>query len=379
MVTGDEERAESGHSGLGTGLRQAREERGLSLEEVEEAIKVHARHLAALERDDLDALPDPAWARGFLFMYARYLGLDEEHAGYPPSDVEEPVREQKDRRRRWWLPWGRLRVRRRTWIAVALSGVALIAVVATIIAPYGAVTKRGADIISGLIPGVLDSGPQRVLILPASETDASSIGASVVATVEEDGLGLLAIPLGTSTKIPGHGTGEIGDAFTLGGPELTRQTVVGLTSVEVPHYLVVRASGVQEIVDAMGGVRIVVPEAGVRSPTAGPSQPPLRPGLQTLNGKQALAYLKGADEPDDVRRAMRQQRFLYAMFRQALGPSNLLSNPTTLSTLSEHIETNMNIVEMLQLAGRVRSLEETGARMEASMVTSRDGTVYPRP
>lgn len=61
---------------IGEKLREAREEKGLSLEEVEDALKIRKAHLANLEEDAFDALPGGVQARGFLRNYARYLGLD---------------------------------------------------------------------------------------------------------------------------------------------------------------------------------------------------------------------------------------------------------------------------------------------------------------
>ncbi|MDW8300715.1 MAG: DUF4115 domain-containing protein [Anaerolineae bacterium] len=61
---------------LGDELRAAREQRDLSLPEVERAIKIRVKFLEALEQGNADALPSPVQARGFLRSYARFLQLD---------------------------------------------------------------------------------------------------------------------------------------------------------------------------------------------------------------------------------------------------------------------------------------------------------------
>jgi transcriptional regulator with XRE-family HTH domain len=61
---------------IGQTLCDARERLGLTLDEVERATHIRARHLEALERDAWDALPSPVQARGFLRNYADFLGLD---------------------------------------------------------------------------------------------------------------------------------------------------------------------------------------------------------------------------------------------------------------------------------------------------------------
>ena len=63
---------------FGASLRKERELRGITLEEISQHTKVHARFLEAIENDDLSVLPAKAFAKGFLRSYARMVGLDEE-------------------------------------------------------------------------------------------------------------------------------------------------------------------------------------------------------------------------------------------------------------------------------------------------------------
>src|SRR5829696_10120578 len=63
---------------IGRFLEQTRKERGLSLEEVEQATKIRKRYLVGLENEDYAMLPDAVYAQGFLKTYANYLGLDGE-------------------------------------------------------------------------------------------------------------------------------------------------------------------------------------------------------------------------------------------------------------------------------------------------------------
>jgi cytoskeleton protein RodZ len=88
---------------IGSALREARERRGLSFPQVEEATKIRARYIRALENEDFGVLPGATYSKGFLRAYADYLGLDghlfidefnsryhdprreDEKAIYPPS------------------------------------------------------------------------------------------------------------------------------------------------------------------------------------------------------------------------------------------------------------------------------------------------------
>ncbi len=61
---------------IGHILREARENKGLTVEDVQAQIRINARYLTALENGQYSALPTPVHARGFLRNYARFLGLD---------------------------------------------------------------------------------------------------------------------------------------------------------------------------------------------------------------------------------------------------------------------------------------------------------------
>lgn len=57
-------------------LRKAREARGLSIDDVIQALKFSQRQIEAVETDDLAALPGNVFARGLIRSYARFLKLD---------------------------------------------------------------------------------------------------------------------------------------------------------------------------------------------------------------------------------------------------------------------------------------------------------------
>jgi len=58
-------------------LKKARQEKNLSLEEIEKALKIRKSYLEALESSDYAHLPAPVFMKGFLKAYARFLGLKE--------------------------------------------------------------------------------------------------------------------------------------------------------------------------------------------------------------------------------------------------------------------------------------------------------------
>src|SRR6476661_1941075 len=67
-------------STLGEKLRQAREERGISISEVAEQTRISPLYIKSIEEDDYKPLPGGIFNKGFLKSYARYVGYDENEA-----------------------------------------------------------------------------------------------------------------------------------------------------------------------------------------------------------------------------------------------------------------------------------------------------------
>ena len=66
---------------VGEQLKEERTARGLTLEQAAQATKIRKHYLEALERDDRTTLPSAVQGKGFLRLYAGYLGLDAEIPG----------------------------------------------------------------------------------------------------------------------------------------------------------------------------------------------------------------------------------------------------------------------------------------------------------
>lgn len=88
---------------LGAQLRKAREDRGISLVEAEQATRIRRVFLQAIEEGRFGDLPGQVYGRGFIRNYARYLGLDPEallqeygrlaarDLVYEPNMLDEPL------------------------------------------------------------------------------------------------------------------------------------------------------------------------------------------------------------------------------------------------------------------------------------------------
>lgn len=61
-------------------LRSEREKRHLSVDDVANSLKISARQLRAIEAGDINSLPHPVYAKGFIRSYAAWLGINVEEA-----------------------------------------------------------------------------------------------------------------------------------------------------------------------------------------------------------------------------------------------------------------------------------------------------------
>jgi cytoskeleton protein RodZ len=77
----DEELVETNVPTVGELLRAAREEKGLSLEDIAAQTRIPLRHLESLEVANWDALPAPTYTTGFAKAYATAVGLDRVEIG----------------------------------------------------------------------------------------------------------------------------------------------------------------------------------------------------------------------------------------------------------------------------------------------------------
>jgi len=76
---------------LGEKLRQAREERGISIADVAEQTRISPHYLEAIENDDYRTLPGGIFNKGFVKSYAKHVGIDEQEALQDYSRLQAPV------------------------------------------------------------------------------------------------------------------------------------------------------------------------------------------------------------------------------------------------------------------------------------------------
>jgi len=174
---------------------------------------------------------------------------------------------------------------------------------------------------------------------------------------------MISIPRDYYAWIPTWGLDKINTAYLRarttaypgGGPALVKATIEYNFGIPIHYYAMVDFNSYRSIVDAVGGVDIVVecpfhdtyPD---EESETGQTDIDLEPGVQHLNGKYALWYVRSRWNTSDFDRHRRQQQVLRAILERALTQNMLTRIPDLWAVYKESVETDMGLPEMLYLA-----------------------------
>ncbi|MFC9851733.1 LCP family protein [Streptomyces prasinus] len=147
---------------------------------------------------------------------------------------------------------------------------------------------------------------------------------------------LISLPRDSNVEIPTfkgsesgktfQGTGrqvKLNAAYAEDGPELLVRTVEFNTGLRIDHYVEIGFAGFANIVDAVGGVEMDIPQ-DIKDTKSGAD---FEKGKQTLNGEEALAFVRTryALAGSDLDRTKNQQKFLSALASQVATPGTVLN------------------------------------------------------
>ncbi|MZF58055.1 LytR family transcriptional regulator [Streptomyces sp. SID5594] len=153
---------------------------------------------------------------------------------------------------------------------------------------------------------------------------------------------------------------QFNSAFELGGTACTIRTVERLTGIRIDHHMVVDFNGFKDMVDAVDGVEICLKEP-IDDKDARLELPA---GRQTLNGEEALGYVrarKTLGDGSDTERMERQQKFLGALVNK-MQSNGVLLNPTrlypVLDAATKSLTTDPGLDSLRDLYDLVRSMRD---------------------
>ncbi|CAM5670208.1 LCP family protein [Streptomyces griseomycini] len=167
-------------------------------------------------------------------------------------------------------------------------------------------------------------------------------------------------------------------AFERGGSACSVRTVEKLTDIRVDHHVVVDFRGFKEMVDAVDGVEVCLPEP-IDDKDA---ELELPAGRVTLNGEQALGYVrvrKSLGDGSDTDRMERQQRFLGALVSK-VHSNDVLLNPVklypVLDAATSSLTTDPELASLRGLYELVRGLRNIPTERVQFLTVPREAYVH---
>lgn len=133
------------------------------------------------------------------------------------------------------------------------------------------------------------------------------------------------------------------------GVDTTKNTIENLLDIDINYVYRVNFTSMIDIVDALGGVDVTVPEGmAVSKFYTNSNLEGVHEGENHLDGKRALAYSRErkAYLDGDLQRARNQQQVLQAMFKKATSPEIIKNYTSLLKALIGAFDTNMTTKEI---------------------------------
>lgn len=183
---------------------------------------------------------------------------------------------------------------------------------------------------------------------------------------------LISIPRDTRITYKGE-TMKINAAHTTDGAVGMVEAVNDLCGVEISHYAEISFDGLVQLVDALGGVEVNVPDE-IDDPKAADFT--IEPGLQTLNGEQALAFCRSRAYADGDYTRMRHQRiFVAALANTILNRTDATKLPGIIDAMADMVATDLTLSDILSLANAMRGMD-TNAMWTANIPSHAGGDTY---
>lgn len=158
---------------------------------------------------------------------------------------------------------------------------------------------------------------------------------------------LTSIPRDIYTEIVGHGTSDkLNHAYAFGGAAMAIASVEKLLDIPLDYYVQMNMKGLEDLVDAVGGIEVQNPLDFTISDFH------FAKGPVMLDGKRALAYIRMRyDDPNgDFGRQGRQREVIAAIVKKALTFNNLTKYKELLDAVSANMKTDLTFDDLQELA-----------------------------
>jgi LCP family protein required for cell wall assembly len=175
----------------------------------------------------------------------------------------------------------------------------------------------------------------------------------------------LSLPRDLRATIPGYGSAKINAAMQLGGPKLAIRTVEEFTGLAINHVVIVDFGSFVQLIDAVGGIDVNVPENILSNRFDCPYSTATRcrqwagwrfhKGTTHMNGHQALIYSRIRENrlnpsDSDISRGVHQQQVMQATLSKLASAGTFFRLPFEGGDLMKPLSTDLTTNEFIQLA-----------------------------
>jgi LCP family protein required for cell wall assembly len=184
---------------------------------------------------------------------------------------------------------------------------------------------------------------------------------------------LISILRDSQATVGGRDT-RINEAYAVGGAKLSQQVIgdfLGLPKNEkgtsFDRYVVVNANGLKDFVNAIGGIEVPVTETMDYDDNWGHLYIHFKPGLQHMNGEQAMGYSRFRhDACSDLCRTQRQQQIIRITIAKLKSQklNDLLHIGQLIGALNKNIMTNLTFDEEKSLAWHFKDVNLADVKAE---------------
>ncbi|WP_182069957.1 LCP family protein [Bacillus haynesii] len=196
---------------------------------------------------------------------------------------------------------------------------------------------------------------------PGQSMDKERSDAMVLATFnrKDKSVKLLSIPRDSYVNIPGRGHDKITHAHSLGGRDLSTETVENLLDIPVDYVMEANFSAFKEVVDELGGVPITIKEdyivRQIKKDTKGKVN--LQTGEQTLGGEEALAYVRTRKADTDLKRGERQMEVIKSIINKSKSLTSIPAYDDILDTVGKNVSMNLSLNDAIGLIPFMTSIQ----------------------
>lgn len=206
------------------------------------------------------------------------------------------------------------------------------------------------------------------------ENDGGRSDTMILMSIRGDSVKMVSIPRDTRVEIAGKGTEDkINHAYAFGGIDMAAKTVENFLDVPVDYYVEMNMEGLQEMVDAVGGVDV---NNSFAFSYGGDT---FEEGALHLTGAEALNYarMRYEDPQGDFGRQARQRQVIEGVIEKGSDPAMLLKSGEILSAIGDNVQTNLSLGEIGSIqknySNARRNMETEAVQGEGQKI---DGVYY---